>query len=122
MTLSKEDGQMYYKLWLPLLDFVNRKYRVRPKLKNIATATELDPADVKAVANKLWSDVSIIDAYLQKNADQPDEHREIIKSWKRRIQGNFMMERHLKKRTIFIAMDNEEVYQVSGIVSTWEEM
>ena len=23
MTLSKEDGQLYYKLWLPLLDYVN---------------------------------------------------------------------------------------------------
>ena len=33
-----------------------------------------------------------------------------------------MMERHLKKGTIFISMENEEVYQVSGIVSSWEEM
>ena len=36
MTLSQEDGQLYYRLWLPLLDFVNRKYRVSSKLKNIA--------------------------------------------------------------------------------------
>jgi len=33
-----------------------------------------------------------------------------------------MMERHLKKGTIFISMENEEVYQVSGIISSWEEM
>ena len=122
MTLSREDGQLYYKLWLPMLDFVNRKYRINRKLKSIVTAKELDPADVKKIANKLWSDVTIIDDYLNENSDLTDDHREIIRSWKRRIQGKFMMERHLKKGTIFISLEDEEVYQVSGIISSWEEM
>ena len=115
MTLSQEDGQLYYKLWLPLLDFVNKKYRVNRKLKNIATAKSLDPAEVKKVANKLWSEVVIIDDYLKECVDLPEEHKEIIRSWKRRVQGKFMMERHLKKGTIFISLENEEVYQVSGM-------
>lgn len=38
------------------------------------------------------------------------------------VQGKFMMERHLKKGTIFISLEDEEVYQVSGIISSWEEM
>ena len=46
----------------------------------------------------------------------------IVRGWKRRIQGTFMMERHLKKGTIFISMEDEKVYQVSGIKSSWEEM
>ena len=122
MTLSQEDGQLYYKLWLPLLDYVNKKYRVNRKLKSIATAKELDPAEVKKVANKLWSDVAIIDDYLKENNDLPEDHRKIIQIWKRRVQGRFMMERHLKKGTIFISMEDGEVYQVSGIISSWEEM
>ena len=122
MTLSQEDGQLYYKLWLPLLDYVNRMYRINRKLKSIATAKALDPAEVKEVANKLWSDVTIIDEYLNECVDLSEEHKEIVRSWKRRIQGQFMMERHLKKGTIFISMENEEVYQVSGIISSWEEM
>ena len=56
MTLSQEDGQLYYKLWLPLLDYVNGKYQVSSQLKNIATAKVLDPEEVKKVANTLWSD------------------------------------------------------------------
>ncbi len=75
MTLSQGDGQLFYKLWLPLLDFVNRKYRINSKLKNIATARRLNPADVKEVANKLWSDVTIIDDYLNENEELPEEHR-----------------------------------------------
>ena len=122
MTLSQEDGQLYYSLWLPLLDYVNGKYQVSSQLKNIAAAQVLDPEEVKKVANMLWSDETIIDEYLKGNDDLPEEHKEIIQSWKRRIQGKFMMERHLKKGTIFISLENEEVYQVSGIISSWEEM
>ena len=122
MTLSHEDGQLFYKLWLPLLDFVNKKYKINSKLKSIATAKRLDPADVKEVADKLWSSVAIIDEYLKENVDLPEEHKEIVRSWKRRINGKFIMERHLKKGTIFISLQNEEVYQVSGIISSWEEM
>ena len=122
MTLSQEDGQLYYKLWLPLLDYVNKKYRINSKMKSIATAKSLNPADVKEVANKLWSEVTVIDDYLKENEDLSEEHKEIVRSWKRRIQGKFLMERHLKKGTIFISMENEEVYQVSGIISSWEEL
>ena len=122
MTLSQKDGQLYYKLWLPLLDYVNRKYQINSKLKSMATAKNLNPADVKEVANKLWSEVTVIDDYLKENEDLSEEHKEIVRSWKRRIQGKFLMERHLKKGTIFISLEDEEVYQVSGIISSWEEM
>ena len=122
MTLSQEDGQLYYRLWLPLLDYGNGKYQVSRQLKNIATEKVLDPEEVKRVANKQWSDKTIIDAYLKEREELTEEHKDIIRSWKRRIQGEFLMERHLKKGTIFISLENEEVYQVSGIISSWEEM
>ncbi len=79
MTLSQKDAQLYYSLWLPLIDFVNRKYRVKRTLKNIATAKRLDPAAVKEVADKLWSDVGIIDDYLKERTDLPEEHRKCIR-------------------------------------------
>ena len=60
MTLSQEDGRLYYRLWLPLLDFVNRKYRISSKLKNIAASKGLNPSEVKKVADRLWSDVTAI--------------------------------------------------------------
>ena len=97
MTLSQEDGQLYYRLWLPLLDFVNRKYRVSSKLKNITEKKGLDPSEVKKAADRLWSDVTAIEDYLKANDDLPEEYKEIVRSWK-------------------------QVYQVSGIISSWEEM
>ena len=87
MTLSEKDGQLFYKLWLPLLDYVNEKCKVNKNVKDMANAKSLDPQVVKEIANVLWDDVSIIDQYLiDQRADMPDEHKEIISSWKRRGQ------------------------------------
>lgn len=123
MTLSEKDGQLFYKLWLPLLDYVNKKCKINKKLKNIAEAKSFNPQDVKEIANILWDNVDLIDQYLVVNgANIPDEHKDIISSWKYRVHGRFIMERHLKKGTIFISLEDEKVYQVQGIISSWEEM
>lgn len=53
MKLSDKDGQLFYELWLPLLNYVNKKYKVNKKLKNIVGAKSLEPAEVKKIANKL---------------------------------------------------------------------
>lgn len=49
-----------------------------------------------------------------------DNH--IIQSWKRCIRGEFIIERHLKKGSVFISTDDESVYMVNGIIDSWEEM
>ena len=67
------------------------------------------------MADALWSNVEVIDAYLKENTKLPEDKQVIVRGWKRRIQGTFMMERHLKKGTIFISMEDEKVYQVSGM-------
>lgn len=122
MTLSDKDAKLFYKLWLPLLDYVNETCKVNRNIKDMAKGENLNPQEVKEIANVLWDDVSLIDQYLiGVGKGISDENKEIICSWKRRIQGRFVMERHLKKGTIFVAEDSK-VYQVQGIVSSWEEM
>ena len=101
MTLSQQDGQLYYRLWLPLLDFVNRKHRVNRKLKSIATAKELDPADVKEIANTLWADVRIIDDYLKENTELSDEHRDIIRSWKQSGDRVLLQKCYISQNRLF---------------------
>lgn len=122
MRLSEKDGKLFYELWLPLLDYVNEKCKVNKRLKNLTNAKSLNPKEVKEIANVLWENVTLIDRYLEERGENlPEDHKSIIAGWKRRVQGSFIMERHLKKGTIFISED-EKVYQVSGIISGWEEM
>lgn len=123
MTLSTKDAQLFYDLWLPLLDYVNKTYKVDTSIKKMSNEEILIPAKVKEIADKIWGDVSIIDKYLTKYSNTiPTEHKEIIKSWKRQLSGDFVIERHLKKGSIFISLHNEQVYQVIGIVSSCEEL
>lgn len=122
MKLSEKDGERFYELWLPLLDYINEKRGVHSNFRDIRLSDYLDPSEVKEVSEILWADVSWIDKYLNDNEDIPENDRELISSWKRCVSGRFILERILKKGAILISVENEEVYQVSGIISTWDEM
>ena len=73
------------------------------------------------MANFLWKRTGILDDYLNE-MDLPDERREIIQGWKRCIPGTFILERHLKKGSVFISSSTEDVYLVNGIIDSWNEM
>lgn len=123
MTLSKEDAELFYELWFPLLDFVNEKLGILPKMGKIQGAEHTDPAKAKKIANVLWSNVGIIDKYFEKYGDAfSEENRLIIEGWKRKIEGKFILERNLKSGSVFISANTNEVYLVKGIISSWEEM
>ena len=122
MRLSDNDGKRFYDLWLPLLDYVNEKRGVNSNLRDIRMSDYLDPNEVKEVSEVLWSDAGIIDEYLETSGDIDDKDRELVQSWKRCISGRFILERILKKGAILISCEDKRVYQVSGIISTWDEM
>lgn len=122
MRLSEEDGNLFYELWFPLLDYVNEEKKVNEKLHNIRSSRSLDPNEVIKVANALWEDVGIIDEYLDKHNEIKGQERNIVIGWKRCVHGKFILERILKKGAILIFTEDDSVYRVSGIMSTWEEM
>lgn len=70
----------------------------------------------------MWADVGLIDDYLNVVKDISDSDRKLLMSWKRCVSGRFILERILKKGAVLISAENEKVYQVSGIISTWDEM
>jgi len=45
MTLEKQDAELFYQLWFPLLDFVNQKYRVCPGMGTIDRSRGVDAAE-----------------------------------------------------------------------------
>lgn len=75
----------------------------------------------KAVADYLWSHTAVIEEYLA-SAELPDEHARIIAGWKRCKPGRYILERHLKKGSVFISAEDGAVYMVKGLFSTWTEM
>lgn len=121
MRLEQSDAELFYQLWIPLLDFVNRKYHVCPETKSIDQRQGVDVQVAKAVADYLWSHNEVIEEYLAV-AELPEEYAQIVASWKRCRPGRYILERHLKKGSVFISAEDGAVYLVKGLFSTWEEM
>jgi hypothetical protein len=120
MKLKTENAELFYEMFLPLLNYVNESYHVTMESVNF-TGESVDPRDAAQVAHFLWERIWIINDYVAENALH-EEQREIILSWKRCISGTFIIERHLKKGSVFIDTDNNSVYMVNGIIDSWEEM
>ena len=121
MRLERSEAELFYQLWFPLLDFVNRKYNICPKTETIDREQGVDASDAKAIADYLWSQTEVIEEYLAV-AELPDEYAQIVAGWKRCKPGRYILERHLKKGSVFISVEDGAVYMVKGLFSTWAEM
>ncbi len=53
MNLSKEDSDMFYEIWIPLLDFANKRYKVMDAPNGIVPGQKLDTTECKKIANKI---------------------------------------------------------------------
>lgn len=120
MRLKPEEAGLFYEMFLPLLDYVNENYHVTMETVHF-TGERVDPRDAAEVAHFLWERTQIIDDYLAGTA-LPEEQCEIVLSWKRCIFGTFIIERHLKKGSVFISTEDHAIYIVNGIIDSWEEM
>ena len=121
MRLEQSDAELFYQLWFPLLDFVNRKYHVCPKTGTIDQKHGVDACGAKAIADYLWSHIEVIEEYLAA-AKLPNEYAQIVAGWKQCKSGRYILERHLKKGSVFISAEDGAVYMVKGLFSTWAEM
>lgn len=121
MRLERSDAELFYQLWFPLLDFLNRKYHVCPHAGRIDKRHGVDACDAKVIADYLWSHIAVIEEYLAE-AELPNEYAEIVAGWKRCKPGRYILERHLKKGSVFISAEDGEVYMVKGLFSSWSEM
>ena len=121
MRLERSDADLFYRLWFPLLDFVNSKYHVCSEAGPINKELGVDACDAKAIADYLWSHTGVIEEYLTV-AKLPDEYAQIVAGWKQCKAGRYILERHLKKGSAFISVEDGTVYMVKGLFSTWAEM
>ena len=125
MTISREDARLFFELFLPLLDFTNNRLNVvkcdEMFKERFEKSKGIDVKNALSVANTLWTNDHLIDEYL-KQEKLNDECHELVSCWKNHITGKYILERHLKKGSVFINADDRKVYLVNGLFSTWEEM
>lgn len=123
MILTDKETKQFYDLWIPLLDFVNLKYKLIPNLYGVASPKGLPPTAVAQISLKLWENLSAIDEFIEsEHKTMSGEEIALVSSWKKMIHGKFIVNRHLKRGSVLISLENEEVYMVKGLYSSWKEI
>src|SRR5688500_4332691 len=125
MRLPPGEVERFYRIWKPLLLFVNRRRRLVPEMLNMKAD---DPGpwrvpDAHKLRTALWADDALRNEFI---ADNPGglsaDDLEIVRSWGDRLGGTFYVLRQLRKHALFLPDKGRTVYGVLGLASTIEEV
>ena len=121
--LTDEESKLFYKLWMSLLNYVNRKYKIDPELGRLETPANLDIKRLIPIREKLWENVSVIDEYVQTDNNLAEGEKEILLSWKQAVYGEFILLKHVKNYSVFLTSERYPLsFAVTGIISTFDEL
>lgn len=121
MKLPPEDAVLYWDLMWSLQFFAGRRLGLLPDELTLPAYSKQPQKEKFKVREALYENPGLIDQYVQENPDGlSDEHLAIVGKWKDFVQGDFYVERHLKKYTVLIQEDR--VYGVLGLYDSLEEL
>jgi hypothetical protein len=124
MRLSAQDTQRFYRIWWPLLRYVNAKHRIVPDLPPLPGEGTLNGQDAHQIREVLWASDALREAFIADNpASLPAADLALVASWRERVAGRFFILRHLKKYSVFLAEEQPpKAYGVLGLVSPIQEI
>lgn len=119
--VSKEDARLFYDIAFPLLIWQNKTTNVNPYFEEDIKDEMISPADTRALFDQIFESPDRISLYLkEKGSELPQEHTEILESWKNFRKGHFIVERYLKSGAVFLDETNS-AYLVKGLYSSIED-
>jgi hypothetical protein len=124
MILEPQETQRFYRIWFPLLHYVNAQLHLVPELPAAPADGSVSPQDAYTVSSALWADDGLRRDFIAENPSSlPPEDLAMVQSWDYRVAGDFYVFRQLKKHAIFIAQgSSDRVYGVLGLVSPIEDV
>lgn len=124
MILSPNDSERFYRIWWPLLKYVNDRAGLVADFPENPKAKGISPQIALTIRDALWESPELLQGFVDENpAGLDEDDLALAASWHRRIAGTFIVMRHLKKHTIFLS-DNPTpaAYGVLGITSPLDEV
>jgi hypothetical protein len=122
MKLSEENANLFFKLMLPLLAYVNRKLELLPEVSTLEDFEKISFGDKAVIRDGLYENIHLIDSFIDENLEEfPMKELAVVASWKNFIKGDFYIERFLKKHAVFIS-DDDKVYAVLSLRNSLDEM
>src|SRR2546429_5457844 len=124
MLLSLQQTERFYRIWFPLLHYVNEQRQLGSTFP--ATYGERTPplADVLPLRNALWADDELLETFISLNpAGLSPADLQLVSSWRYRVAGTFYIVRYLKKYTVFLTERSPtRAYGVLGLASPIEQI
>ncbi|MDR1963528.1 MAG: hypothetical protein LBQ50_07095 [Planctomycetaceae bacterium] len=121
MILTKEEREIFYNNWIPLLSYVNDKYNIIKDFGHPTSPKGLNLQDISKIRDELWKQKNVIDEYINDNK-MPEENIRIVKMWKFFIKRTFFVIKHYKKYSIFLDDQDGVLYGVNGITQPIKEI
>lgn len=123
MTLAPEDGKLFFELMWNLQYYVNQKRGVHKNIRSREEYIKISTEKKLEARNALWEHPELIESYVRENPDGLERERlAIIEKWTGFVKGTFYIFRHLKKGSIFIGGEPEQVYSVHGVLDDLDEI
>lgn len=124
MKLSDQDTERFYRIWWPLLRYVNAQRQIVPEIPATPEEGAISSEDVHQIRQALWDSDSLREAFIAENpADLPADDLALVMSWRDRVAGKFFIFRHLKKYSVFLEQESPpRAYGVLGLVSPLQEV
>lgn len=126
MQLSHNEVEQFYRIWFPLLHFVNQKLKIVDYFPDSWGDRSVDTQVAQVIRDAMWEEETnaLLFEFIEANPNQlATSDLEIARSWQHRISSNFFIFRYLKKHTIFLNEgEPDRAYGVHGLVSSFEEM
>lgn len=121
MKLSEQDAKLFFDLMWALQFFVNQKLKILTHVKSLDDYAECSTEKKFGVRKALYADTKLIASFVQENPQNFSEEKlSIVSNWKNFIEGDFHIERFLKRYTVFIK--GADVYGVMALYQGFDEL
>lgn len=113
--LSKKDADLFYKIYLALLDFTNKKYSIKSEYK-IYKKKGLNPHTIVPVIEKFWENKeTIVLEFCNSNSYKfTEEEKKLANNFKNGYRSIFIFAEFAEEFTAVIDKD-QKVYMIKGI-------
>ena len=119
--LSKDDTELFYKLYFGILEFTNRKYQIIPGLK-IYKPKKIDPTVLVDVIEAFWDkkDSILFEFSLANPFNFSKEEMDMVKNFRKGIRNMFIIAKYDEDYTELLSMDG--LYMVKGLTCNIDEI
>ena len=114
MVLEPKERATFFSNWLGLFAFVNDKHKLVKGFGHPKKPVGIKAETLMKLRTKLWKNTRIIDEYIDSVWDLSRDDIQILKGWKKKKKGTFILMRHLKKYSVFLD-EGDSLYGVIGI-------